>query len=162
MKQTKPLLLVAITLVVAASSFFVARYLVAGGFPLPISPPNLLITLVSIAVVIVLLAAPIIRYKNNLRENKSPRPKRVDPFYAVRVLLLAKATSITGAIFFGWHAGILFFQLSGPVQVESALRLSGFGILASAFLVASGIAVERICRLPGEPPLPNNTDSVLS
>lgn len=162
MRQTRALLLVGVLIATSVAAFFIARYLVGSGLPLPISPPNLLITLVAIGVVIVLLAAPIIRYKNQLREPKTPRPKRVDPFYAVRVLLLAKATAISGSVFVGWHVGLLVFQLSGSVQVESALRLSGFGILASAFLLAAGIAVERICRLPGEPPLPNNTDSVLN
>jgi hypothetical protein len=148
MKSTKISTLLLVTISTAVVSFFVVRLLVANGNPLPVSPLNLLITLVAIALVILTLSLPIWNYKNAVK--KKPAVKRVDPFYAVRVLLLSKASSISGSIFLGWHTGAVTSQLISPVTAGSALLQNGAGALASLVLIASSITTERICRLPDD------------
>ena len=148
MKSTKLSVLLLISLGTALGGFFLPAMLVGRGFQVPVSPANLLITLTAIAVVLLLLAIPIWRYRSALNKNSTQRPKRVDPFYAVRVLLLAKASSIAGALFVGWHLGVVIFQLSGVVVVQALIAQSFFGFLASLTLVLAAIITEQICRLP--------------
>lgn len=152
MKPTKVSTLVVIVFGISIASFLAVRLLVANGMAVPSSPTNLLVTLTAIAVILLALSIPIWRYKSALKESTSKtRPKRVDPFYAVRVLLLSKASSITGSVFIGWHVGALIAQLSLPVSFTSALMQNSFGLLASLVLKAAALIAEQICRLPDEP-----------
>lgn len=152
MKPTKFFSLVVIVFGISIVAFLAVRLLVANGMAIPASPTNLLITLTAIAIILLALSVPIWRYKSALKESTAKtRPKRVDPFYAVRVLLLSKASAITGSVFIGWHVGALFAQLSLPVSFTSALMQNSFGLLASLILTAAATIAEQICRLPDEP-----------
>jgi succinate dehydrogenase hydrophobic anchor subunit len=79
----------------------------------------------------------------------------------VRVVLLAKASALTGAGFVGWHLGALVAQLSLPVSFTAALVQNSFGLVASLVLMAAAIISEQICRLPDEPDN-DNTDQMVS
>lgn len=158
MKQTRLSLLFLVSLGTAAASYLIARFMVVEGFPLPVSPPSFLISLAAIGVVLVILAVPILKYKRLLREKKTA--PRVNPFYAVRVLLLAKASALSAAVFIGWHIGLLIYQLTAAVLVSNSVRLTLFGILSSFFLLLAGMVVERVCKLPGDPT--EKSDSVLT
>ena len=157
MKSTKISTLALVASFTSVVSFFAVRLLVANGNPLPVSPVNLLITLVAIALVVLALSLPIWNYKNALK--KKPAPKRVDPFYAVRVLLLSKASSISGSIFLGWHIGAVTSQLISPVTAGSALIQNGAGVVASLVLISSSVAAEHICRLPDDSDSPDQAVS---
>jgi len=148
MKPTKASFLFLISLPMMVLAFFAASLLVSRGFQVPVSPINLLITLAAIATVLLALSIPIWRYRNGLKQASSKRPKRVDPFYAVRVLLLAKASSIAGVLFAAWHLGVVIFQISGAVVVQSLVLQNAIGFLASLSLVIAAIVTEQICRLP--------------
>jgi hypothetical protein len=76
-------------------------------------------------------------------------------------LLLAKASSLTGSVFVGWHLGTLFAQLSLPVSFTAALLQNSFGLVASLVLIVAAIISEQICRLP-EDPNNDQTDQVVS
>jgi hypothetical protein len=161
MKPTKASSVIAVIFVMAVLSFLAVRLLVSNGMPIPTSPTNLLLALAFIAVVVLGLAVPIWRYKTALTQYKTgSRPKRVDPFYAVRVVLLAKASALTGSGFLGWHLGALIAQLSLPVGFTAALLQNSFGLVASVVLTAAAIISEQICRLPDEPN--DNTDQMVS
>jgi hypothetical protein len=108
----------------------------------------LLITLAAISTVLLALSIPIWRYRSALKQKPSQRPKRVDPFYAVRVLLLAKASSLAGVLFASWHLGLVIFTLSGTVVVQNLVLQNSFGFIASAMLIAAALITEQICRLP--------------
>lgn len=149
MKSTKIISLVATALAVAGGAFLLTGFLVTRGYPVVLSPTNFSITLVAIAAVIALLGIPLWRYRSALKKpNGGPRPKRVDPFYAVRVLLLAKATSISGSIFVGWHFGLVLFQLFSPIVVLDAIGRNLFALIAAILMVISGFITESVCRLP--------------
>lgn len=151
MKPTKAINLIALTMLVAIAGFFLSTTLVARGLPVPTSPNTLLVTLTAISAVLLLLAIPIWRYRDQLKKTSKTRPKRVDPFYAVRVLLLAKASSIAGAMFIGWHLGVMIYQLTATVIVQDLVVRSILGMLASIALTAAAVATEQICRLPQDP-----------
>ncbi|MFY9304089.1 MAG: DUF3180 domain-containing protein [Rhodoluna sp.] len=151
MKPTKLNFLSGLILATAVVGYFAASLLVSRGFQVPVSPTNLLITLGAIGVVLLALSIPIWRYRNALRDSKVARPKRVDPFYAVRVLLLAKASSLAGALFAGWHIGVVGYQLFSPVVVPVSALQNGLGFIASFALVASAYVTEQLCKLPNDP-----------
>jgi membrane protease YdiL (CAAX protease family) len=157
MKSTKLSTLLLVTASTSVGSFFIVRLLVSNGNPLPVSPINLLITLVAIGLVILALGFPIWNYKNSVK--KSSATKRVDPFYAVRVLLLAKASSIAGSIFLGWHIGAVITQWISLVTVAGALVQNIAGLIASFTLVVASVITENICRLPDDS---DSTDQVVS
>jgi hypothetical protein len=162
MKPTKLSVVLVIVFGVTVVSFLAVRLLVANGMAVPASPTNLLVTLAAIAVILLALTIPIWRYKASLTQyTKGPRPKRVDPFYAVRVVLLAKASAITGSGFVGWHLGAMIAQLSLPVSFTAALLQNSFGLVASVVLTVAAIVAEQICRLPDEPK-DNQTDQMVS
>ena len=162
MKPTKASVVLVIVFGVTVVSFVAVRLLVANGMAVPASPTNLIVTLAAIALILLGLTIPIWRYKASLSQyTKGPRPKRVDPFYAVRVVLLAKASGITGSGFVGWHLGAMIAQLSLPVSFTAALLQNSFGLVASVVLTVAAIVSEQICRLPDEPK-DNQTDQMVS
>ncbi len=151
MKPTKLSFLFLLALIAAVTGYFIAALLVGRGFPVPVSPANLILTLGAIGIVLLALSIPIWRYRSALKDAAVKRPKRVDPFYAVRVLLLAKASAIAGALFAGWHLGVVGYQLLSPVVVQVLAIQNGLGFLASLALIASAFVTEQICRLPNDP-----------
>ena len=148
MKPTKLSLLLLISIPTTLAAFFAAGFMVGRGLQVPVSPANLLITLAAISAVLLALSIPIWRYRSALKQNSSQRPKRVDPFYAVRVLLLAKASSLAGALFASWHLGVVIFQFSGAVVVQGLVLQNAFGLVASVMLIVAALITEQICRLP--------------
>ena len=160
MKPTKLRALILFAIPAAIAGFLLASLLVSRGQQVPVSPNNLLITLAAIATVLLGLAIPIWRYRTSLKE-PNKRPKRVDPFYAVRVLLLAKASSIAGSLFAGWHVGVVLYQLSGQVVVEVLVLANTLGVFASFALIIASLVTEQICRLP-EDPTPDPDSAVTS
>lgn len=160
MKPTKLRALALFSIPAGLAGFFLASLLVSRGQQVPVSPTNLLLTLAAIATVILGLSIPIWRYRTSLKE-ANKRPKRVDPFYAVRVLLLAKASSIAGSLFAGWHIGVVLYQLSGQVVVQVLVLANAMGVFASFALIIASLVTEQICRLP-EDPTPDPDGAVTS
>lgn len=103
-------------------------------------------TLVALAAVLIGLAIPI------RRAARSEGKKRVNPFQAVRILVLAKAGAITGALLSGFSIGLLGYLLSRstPAGVGSFLPVILAGVGAVVLTVAALIA-ERFCSLPKDP-----------
>ncbi len=162
MKPTKASSVIAVIFGLSVVSFLTVRLMVSNGMAIPTSPTNLLLAFAFIAVVLLALSIPIWRYTAALTQYKTgTMPKRVDPFYAVRVVLLAKAGALKGAGFVGWHIGALVAQLSLPVSFTAALLQNSFGLVASLVLMASAVISEQICRLP-EDPGNDKTDQMVS
>ena len=166
MKSTRVVHLVGFAFPAATFAFLLAMYRSSHGQTVPVSGWASLLVIVVIIVVLLALAFPIYRYRRALLElaknqaaGKSTvgvkRPKRIDPFYAVRVLLLAKATGLALTLYFGWHLGLVLFQVSLPVVAEG-VWLNAAGALVNLVGVVAAIVVERLCKIPGgtdEPPL---------
>lgn len=150
MKPTKIMTLVGWAVSATTSGYLLPKFVVNAGGAIPISPLNIIITLPLIGVLLVLMAIPMFRYrKASMARSKDiakPRPMPMNPFYAVRLVLLAKAIAISGAIFSGWHIGVVWFQLTSPIVPSSTLQ-NGLALLGAVVMTACAIIVERICRI---------------
>lgn len=162
MKPTKVLTLIGWVVPATTAGYLLSKIITTNGGQVPVTPINLLLTLVAISIILAGFAVPMLRYRRALAEQKrnssSPRPKRLNPFYAVRLLVLAKATAISGALFTGWHIGVIWMQLSSPVTTDSIWQNAG-ALIASIAMVVVGLVVERICRIKddGSEPLSGPT-----
>ncbi|MEN9753482.1 MAG: hypothetical protein RL670_1173 [Actinomycetota bacterium] len=147
-------MLVAVAAAVAVVVAIGMRIAVSAGLAIPELPKSLLVTLPSIAIVLGALGIPMFRYHKGLRdllEKKTQvRPKRPDPFYAVRVLLLSKAAAISGALFTGVSLGLIATQLTAPVLVWSSIGFNIVGAAGALLMVIVALLVERACRLPDD------------
>jgi hypothetical protein len=123
---------------------------VASGGQVPVAPLNLILTFLAISAILAIFAAPMFRYRRELLAQRAnpaaPRPKRLNPFYAVRLVVLAKATAIAGALFAGWQLGVIWFQISSPVTPGSVWQ-NVAALIAPIIMVVIAIVIERICRI---------------
>ena len=110
----------------------------------PTFTPSLMlpVLLVLLGAITVALAVPI------RRATQGSSVRRVDPFYALRIAMLARASSIVGALITGVALGLLLFLVSRPV-VPSLGSLSA--VLAAAIgallLVVAGLVAEHLCTI---------------
>ncbi|MEO7061507.1 MAG: DUF3180 domain-containing protein [Lapillicoccus sp.] len=75
--------------------------------------------------------------------------KPVHPLYAARVLALAQAAALTGAVIVGWYVAQilqLLPDLDIASQQQAVLELALLG-LASMLLAGVGLLVQRMCRI---------------
>ncbi len=152
MKPISPIMIALWTIAAGVISFGYSTYAVNNGLEIPITGISLSISTALIAVILLALAVPIWKYKRNLIKLATSTNKLlpVNPFYAVRVLLLSKAAAITGAIFIGWHAGVLVKQFTAPVVVTDATTPNITALVAAVLLLIVGFVVEQICKLPSD------------
>jgi Protein of unknown function (DUF3180) len=78
---------------------------------------------------------------------------RVNPFFAARAAMFARAGSRTGALIAGAYIGVALFyppDLDVPARRDRVV-VAAVSVLASLAVVAAGLYLERVCRLP-EPP----------
>jgi hypothetical protein len=90
---------------------------------------------------------------HNTRQRVERRPGRgrVNPFLVARYAVLAKASSLGGAIFGGFYAGIAVWAFLQHGQLRAAdtnLPPAVAGLIGALALVAAAIVLERACRVP--------------
>lgn len=107
-----------------------------------IPPISLPIALVTIGGILIALAQPI------RRATRTTKSVTVDPFHAMRVVLLAKAGSMSGALITGFALGIVGYLLSRPVLPVGSLWLALASVLGGAVLLVAGLVAEYLCTLP--------------
>ena len=153
MKPTRILTLVWNTVATTILAAIIVYALIGAGLAVPVSGINLLLTMPAIAIIDLALVWPILRYKKGLADYllgvNPKRPKRPEPFYAVRVLLISKSSAIAGAWFLGWHVGVVIVQLNTGGLTDSVWR-QVFGAVGSLLLIVAGLISERGCRLPDD------------
>ncbi|MFF5174077.1 DUF3180 domain-containing protein [Micromonospora sp. NPDC000089] len=114
-------------------------YDVAQGLPwLPV------ITLVGLAVIEGYAAV-----STRARIDRKPGREPVNPLLVARLVVLAKASALAGAIFTGCYAGLtawLFVERTNAAFDDRPA--AGAGLLASLALVAAALWLERSCRVP--------------
>lgn len=116
--------------------------LVTVGRAVVVPPYPLAGALVVLAVAVVAVAVPVRRVA------KGEPGARVDPFYATRVLVLAKSAGIAAAGLAGLFGGALVFISTRPVVVDDLMWKAIAGLAASAALLVAGIVAEGMCRIP--------------
>lgn len=83
----------------------------------------------------------------------TPRPP-VEPLVVARLAVVAKASSLAGALFAGWYAGLLpwlFIESGRLTQAAAEVAPAVGGLLASLALMAVALWLERACRVPKPP-----------
>lgn len=143
MKRTAPLVLLAVAAIAAAVGFGVDQLLTATGRP-TFTPSLLLpVLLVLLGAITVVLALPI-------RRATTGGGAPVDPFRAVRIAMLAKASSLVGAGVAGVALGLLAFLLTRPVTpAATSVTAVVAAAVGGAVLVAAGLYAEHLCTIGG-------------
>lgn len=146
MKRTSPLALVVAAVLGGAVAFLADHLLTLSGRATFTPAVSLPILLVLLGAGCIAVALPI---RRSVRDTHAPR---VDPFRALRVAMLAKASSILGAAIGGAGVGLIVFLLSRPV----APALGSMGTIiatavAGAALMAAALIAEHLCTLPKDP-----------
>ncbi|MCU1509703.1 MAG: hypothetical protein JWQ12_1968 [Glaciihabitans sp.] len=142
MTRTKPLSVIVYIALGAAVGWLLEIALMASGLPVAIPPLTVGIALAVLGALVVGLAIPV-------RRSVRDRQRQIDPFYATRVVVLAKSSSIVAALVVGGGGSILVFLLSRSViaAVGSVLAAGVTAGGAIALLVAALIA-ENMCSIP--------------
>lgn len=119
------------------------------GQPFPQSPASLLITMPLIGIAVVIATLPIYRYRRAVENyTQGPRPARPNPFYALRALVLSRATALAGIVFVGWHVGALIWLTVFSVAPTTPVLVTSMGILSSLGMLAGGLIGQQFCRAP--------------
>lgn len=140
MTRSRPLPLVLLALVGFALAFATDLALAMRGEPVLVPPLSLAVGLVLIAALLVALAWPV--------RAAAKGERRIDPFYATRVVVLAKASALAGALLLGGAGGILTYLLSrAVVPIGSTLTAAGT-LVAAVILLIAALVAEHFCALP--------------
>jgi hypothetical protein len=143
MTRTRSTTLIALLLAGAAVGWFAENALLMSGRALLIPPLTLGATLLIVGIVLLALARPI------RRSTLGRAPGRVDPFRATRVVLLAKASALAGALLTGVTGGVLAFVLARPVLPgASSVALAVAGTVGAVVLLVAGLVAEHWCTVP--------------
>lgn len=149
MKQTRISNLIAALAITALAGYFIIQQISGNGMPTPNADLSMLIIQPVAAVVLGLMAIPIIRYRAALKkfmDDKGKRPALVDSRYAIRTLALAKSLSLTGSIFAGWHIALIIYRV---VEVGAeGITLAILGVTGSVIMATVGVVVENLFRIP--------------
>ena len=143
MRPTNPSTLVSLAVVGGALMYSAEVVLVRVGQPILILPVTLAGALALLGVIIPVMAWPI-RQMTRAVSGVSP----VDPFYATRVLLVAKAGSVTAAGLGGVAIGAGVFLLGRTVVVWSQVLETSLTLGGSVLLLVGALSAERWCGLP--------------
>jgi hypothetical protein len=119
------------------------------GQSFPQSPLSLIITMPLIGIAVVLATLPIYRYRKQVEEYSSgPRPARPDSEYAIKALVLSRATALAGNIFVGWHFGALIWLVVFSVAPIGPVTITSIALLSSLSMLVAGLIGQRNCRVP--------------
>ena len=143
MKRTRPLVLVVFAVVGGGAGLLLQVILAAAGTAAASAPFTLALSLAVIGVLVVVFALPVRRAVRDRDKN------RVDPFYATRVVILAKASSIAGSLLFGASGAIVGYLLTRTViAAVGSIFASGAAVVGSIVLLVCGLVAENMCSLP--------------
>ncbi|MDQ1123504.1 DUF3180 family protein [Microbacterium trichothecenolyticum] len=156
MKRTGAGILV-IALVIGAVSGFVLDTLLTAMGRATFAPAASLPTILALlGAIIVALAVPVYR----ATRGRTARP--IDPFRALRIAMLAKASSLVGAAATGFGAGLLAFLATRPVTPSIGSMGSIIAtVVCGVVLVVAGLVAEQLCTIrkdddddtPGDTPV---------
>jgi Protein of unknown function (DUF3180) len=86
------------------------------------------------------------------RIQRKPGAGVVDPLAVARYAVLARASSLAGALYCGFSAGVLAWLALEPTKAaRDDVPAAIAGVVASLALVGAGLWLERSCRVPDEP-----------
>ena len=142
MTRTGPGVL-AIAALLGAGAGFLTDQLLTGAGRATLNPTIALsLLLIAIGVVVLALAIPI------RRATRGTATAPLDPFRALRIAVLAKASSLVGAAVGGVGIGLLLFVLTRPVSpslgsVGTVVTL----VVSAGLLMIAGLVAEQLCTI---------------
>lgn len=143
MKRTRPFVLVVFAVVGASAGLLLQVFLASAGTAVASAPFTLALSLAVIGVLVLVFAVPVRRAVRDREKH------RVDPFYATRVVILAKASSIAGSLLFGATSAIVGYLLTRTViAAVGSIFTSGAAVVGSVVLLVCGLVAENMCSLP--------------
>ena len=145
MTPTRPSALLIAALIGAIGAWLVEAALVAAGRPMMVPPLTLGVAAGIIGILVVVLAIPVSRGARHVPG------ATVDPFYATRVVLLAKASSLGGALTAGITGAVLVFLLTrSVVPAVGSVAAAAIAVTGAVVLLLGGLVAEKMCTLPPE------------
>ncbi|QHC65622.1 DUF3180 domain-containing protein [Rathayibacter oskolensis] len=143
MTRTRISTLLGLGLAGAVAGFLLDLAIASAGRPVLIPPLTVPLTLVAVAALVLGFAIPI------HRATKGTLRRRIDPFRAMRVVVLAKASSHVGALLLGASGGILVYLLSRAVVPSlGSVWQDVATIVGSVVLLVAGLVAEHLCTIP--------------
>jgi hypothetical protein len=142
--RTRPLPLLIAALAGLVATYLINIVLAMRGVAVLVPPVSLAVALALIAILLVAIAWPV--------RSAAKGERRIDPFFATRVVVLAKASALAGALILGASAGILFYLLSRAVVPLGSSLTAGATLVAAAALVVAALVAEHWCSLPPDEP----------
>ncbi|BFU41946.1 DUF3180 domain-containing protein [Krasilnikovia sp. MM14-A1004] len=141
MRPTNPSVLVVAALGAAAFGWLLLSTLYWRMPPLPWPP---IIVLAALAVAEFLLAQ-----NTRARIQRRPGAPPVEPLAVARYAVLAKASSLAGALSAGFSAGLLSWLALDPTHAaQQDIPAAIGGVVSALALVGAALWLERACRVP--------------
>jgi len=143
MKRSHATGMLAAVLIGLVIGFLLELGFAASGDPIVVPPVTLPMTLILLGAVVVSLAWQV------RQGSRRKALRRIDPFWAMRVAVLSKATSLSAALLLGAALGIVLYILTRSVVPAATSLWLGIGMaIGGAVMLAGGLVAEYFCTLP--------------
>jgi len=143
MKRTHASPLIGLGLLGLVVGFLLEIGAAASGSAIIVPPVSLPLTLAAMAAIVVGLAW---RVRRSIRRRAT---RRMDPFWAMRVAVLSKASSLSGALLLGMAVGVVTYILTRTVVAAlPSLWLTIAAAIGALLLLVGGLVAEFFCTLP--------------
>lgn len=133
------------------AGFALLAYALAAYGSVPQLPRYAPVTLVLLAVAELAMAKVV---RDRVRHRARPGSRPLHPLQVARAAVLAKASSVAGAVLLGAYAGLLAWTLPRRDELLVAARdapVAGLTALSCLGLVVAALLLERACRTPDDP-----------
>ncbi|KAA2262310.1 DUF3180 domain-containing protein [Solihabitans fulvus] len=110
--------------------------------------------LAGVTLVVIALAELLLGFALRARILRKPGSRPVQPLTAARAVLLAKASSLVGAIMLGAWAGVLAYVLPERAALPAASNDTVSAIIGgagAALLIGAALWLEHCCKTPDRP-----------
>ncbi|HEU4491144.1 MAG TPA: DUF3180 domain-containing protein [Jiangellales bacterium] len=155
MRPTRVSLLLALVAAAVVVGWSIGRSVDAITGSLPVTP-RITPALLAFLAVVLLVSARVVR--GWVLERRYDR--RMNALRVTRLLALAQAAAVTGALVAGGYAGVvlLYVQVQPAALGRERVVVAGLTALAGVAVSVSGLVLERACRVPpGEDEDPSST-----
>jgi hypothetical protein len=106
------------------------------------------------------IAEALLAQNTSARIQRKPGAPRVDPLAVARFAVLAKASSLAGALFGGFSAGLLAWLALEPTRAaRDDVPAAIGGVVSALALVGAALWLEHACRVPERPDQKDGDDS---
>lgn len=106
----------------------------------------------ALVLAVLAVAEGMLAQNTSARIQRKPGAPPVEPLAVARYVALAKASSLVGAIFAGFSAGLLTWLLLEPTKAaREDIPATAAGLVAALALIGAALWLERACRVPEQP-----------